>query len=90
MQKWGAYLSHAAFTIKTDQKSIKHILEQKLNTPFQQAWVSKLMGFEFDIQYKEGVTKTAADALSRKDGAELMVSLIDSNISSLLQQITNS
>jgi hypothetical protein len=87
VQKWGAYLSHAAFTIKTDQKSIKYILEQKLNTPFQQAWVSKLMGFEFDIQYKEGVFNTAADALSRKEGAELLVSLLDSNIPSLMDQI---
>lgn len=35
VQKWGAYLSHGHFIIKTDQKSIKFMLEQRLNTPFQ-------------------------------------------------------
>ncbi|MCH93405.1 putative gypsy/Ty3 element polyprotein [Trifolium medium] len=45
------------------------------------------MGFEFDIQYKEGVFNTSVDALSRKEGAELLVSLIDSNIPSLMDQI---
>ncbi|GAU24592.1 hypothetical protein TSUD_289530 [Trifolium subterraneum] len=42
VQKWGSYLSHAPFIIKTDQKSIKYMLDQKLNTPFQQVWVAKL------------------------------------------------
>lgn len=32
IQKWSSYLSHAPFIIKTDQKSIKHILEQRLHT----------------------------------------------------------
>jgi hypothetical protein len=77
VQKWGAYLSHAPFIIKTYQKSIKHILEQQLNTPFQQVWVAKLMGFEFEIHYKEGVSNVAADALSRKTGAELLAILLD-------------
>lgn len=56
VQKWGAYLSHGHFIIKTDQKSIKFLLEQRLNTPFQQVWMSKLTGFDFEIHYKEGVT----------------------------------
>ncbi|MCI16915.1 Ty3/gypsy retrotransposon protein, partial [Trifolium medium] len=43
VQKWGSYLSHALFIIKTDQKSIKYMLDQKLNTPFQQVWVAKLL-----------------------------------------------
>lgn len=34
VQKWGVYLSHAPFVIKNNQKSIKHILEQRLHTPF--------------------------------------------------------
>lgn len=66
IQKWSTYLAYAPFTIKTDQKSIKYILEQGLTTPFQQVCVSKLKGYEFDIQYKEGSTNLVADALSRK------------------------
>lgn len=31
-----------------------------------QKWVSKLMGFEFEIQYRMGASNQVADALSRK------------------------
>ncbi|MCI09678.1 Ty3/gypsy retrotransposon protein, partial [Trifolium medium] len=87
VQKWSSYLSHAPFIIKTDQKSIKHILDQKLNTPFQQVWVAKLMGYDFEIQYKEGSLNTAADALSRKDGAELLPLLLSNADTDLLDSI---
>lgn len=33
VQKWGTYLSHAHFIIRTDQRSIKHLLEQRLTLP---------------------------------------------------------
>lgn len=49
----GVILFHAPFIIKIDQKSIKHMWDQKLNTQFRQVWVSKLLGFDFEIQYKE-------------------------------------
>ncbi|PNX92266.1 retrotransposon-related protein [Trifolium pratense] len=87
VQKWGAYLSHAPFIIKTDQRSIKHILDQKLNTSFQQAWVAKLMGFDFEIQYKEGAHNLAADALSRREGAELLPMLLNSASPDLYESI---
>ncbi|CAJ2638126.1 unnamed protein product [Trifolium pratense] len=87
VQKWGSYLSHAPFVIKTDQKSIKHMLDQKLNTPFQQVWVAKLMGFDFEIQYREGSSNLAADALSRKTGAELLILLLNNASTDLLQAI---
>lgn len=48
------------------------MLDQKLITPFQQVWMSKLMGFDFKIQYKSGATNTAPDALSRQSGAEVL------------------
>lgn len=88
-QKWGSYLSHGPFVIKTDQKSVKFMLEQRLNTPFQKVWMSKLMGFDFEIQYK-GVKNKAVDALSRKTGAELLPLLLNNAQEDLLGQIKTS
>ena len=34
VQKWEQYLSNHPFTIVTDQKSLKWLLEQKISTPF--------------------------------------------------------
>lgn len=34
VQTWHAYLSHRPFIIKTDQKSLKFLMEQKITTPF--------------------------------------------------------
>jgi hypothetical protein len=87
VQKWGSYLSHAPFIIRTDQKSIKYMLDQKLNTPFQQVWVAKLLGFDFEIQYKEGSSNLAADALSRKVGAELLALALSNASDDLLESI---
>lgn len=75
------YLAFAPFTIKTDQKSIKHILEQHLTTPSSR--------FEFDIQYKKRSLNTAADALSRKESAELLPMRLDNvhhNLFELIQK----
>lgn len=77
IQKWGTYLAHKLFVIRKDQKSIKYLLEQKLNTPLQQVWMSKLMGFDFEIHYKERATNKPVDALSRKPGAELLPLLLN-------------
>jgi len=49
------------------------LLEQKITTPFQQFWLSKLMGFDYIIQYKSGAENTVADALSRVSGASLLL-----------------
>ena len=42
VKKWRLYLFVTIFTIKTDQQSLKHILEQRVGTPMQQKWISKL------------------------------------------------
>lgn len=87
VQKWSTYLAHKPFLIKIDQRSIKYMLEQRLNTPFQQAWMAKLIRFEFDIVYKEGKDTVAADALSRLDGAELLPLTLNSAAPDLFKQI---
>lgn len=72
VQAWSSYLTHRPFLIKTDQKSLKYLLDQKVTTPFQHMWLSKLMGYTYEIQYKQGKENHAADALSRVTGAQLL------------------
>lgn len=90
VQKWEQYLMGAHFIIKTDQKSLKWLLNQKISTPFQQFWLSKLMGFDYEIQYKSGTENWAADALSRVHGSELLLMAISVVSSDLESQIKDS
>lgn len=41
-------------------------MEQKIGTPMQQWWVSKLLGYNFLMEYKNKVT----DAISRRNEEE--------------------
>lgn len=67
VQKWRPYLLWGTFTIRTDQQSLKHLLEQKISTPLQHKYLAKLLGFNYSIEYKKGIENQAADALSRRD-----------------------
>lgn len=63
--KWRQYLIGRWSLIRTDHKSIKELMQQVIQTPIQQQYICKLMGFNFDIEYKPGATNIVADALSR-------------------------
>ena len=63
VQKWRPYLLGNHFCIKTDHQSLKHFLEPHLSSPAQQKWVSKLMGYNYEITYKKGKDNIVADAL---------------------------
>lgn len=52
--KWGQYLIGRHFVVKTDQKALKFLLDQKLHTGAQLKWIIKLIQFDFEIQYKKG------------------------------------
>ena len=45
VQKWRQYLLGREFIIRTDQKSLKELLQQVVQTPDQHLYVRKLMGF---------------------------------------------
>lgn len=65
IKKWQHYLQGRHFIIKTDHSSLKYFFGQRENTPFQHKWVSKLLGFDYEIQYKNGAENLVVDALSR-------------------------
>lgn len=64
---WQPYLLGRQFIVRTDHKSLKHLLTQRISTPDQQKWLSRLLGYTFHIVYKPGNDNNAADALSRRD-----------------------
>lgn len=71
VQKWKHYLLGRHFVIRTDQQSLRYITQQREIGADYQKWVRKLIGFDFEIQYKPGTANRVADALSRKGNGEL-------------------
>ena len=67
LKKWRPYLIDRNFKVKTDHDSLKYFLEQRLSSEEQQKWVTKILGYDFEIIYKKGKQNVVADALSRKD-----------------------
>ena len=66
VKRWRPYLVGKPFIIKTDQQSLKFVLEQWIGTPAQQKWITKLLGYSFLVEYKKGKENKAANALSRR------------------------
>jgi hypothetical protein len=66
IQHWRHYLLGRKFVVYSDQKSLKHLLQQRITTANQREWMSKLLGFDFEVVYKVGVENKVADALSRQ------------------------
>lgn len=46
---------------------MRFLLDQRLSTIPQHHWASKLLGFDFAVEYKPGTANVVADALSRRD-----------------------
>jgi hypothetical protein len=70
VRHWRPYLWGRHFIVKTDHFSLKYLLDQRLTTIPQHHWVGKLLGFDFEVEYRSGATNTVADALSRRDTEE--------------------
>lgn len=66
IRKWRPYLLGKPFIVRTDQKSLKLLLEQRITTPVQARWLPKIMGYDYVIQYKKGEDNQGADALARQ------------------------
>jgi hypothetical protein len=61
---WCAYLQPAEFIIHTDQKSLIHLEDQRIATPWHQKVTVKLLGLRYRVMYKQGPDNHVANALS--------------------------
>lgn len=67
VRHWQPYLWGRPFSIKTNHYSLKYLLEQRLATIPQHHWVSKLLGFDFSVEYRPRSMRGVVDALSHHD-----------------------
>jgi hypothetical protein len=59
---WRPYLLGCHFQIKIDHHSLKYFLEQWLSSPEQNKWLTKMLGYDYEIIYKKGKDNIVADA----------------------------
>nr|GFA12909.1 hypothetical protein [Tanacetum cinerariifolium] len=86
--KWVSLAEYWHFKIETDHFSLKYLLDQRLTTPFQAKWLPKLLGYDYEISYKQGSENHADDALFKiSSGSELCSLIISTVTSELLKQI---
>ncbi|GKB30446.1 ty3-gypsy retrotransposon protein [Tanacetum coccineum] len=72
VKKWRQYLLGRKFRVFTDQRSLKHLLTQVIQSPDQHKWASKLLGYDFEVHYKPGKENRVADALSRVEETQFL------------------
>ncbi|GJR81588.1 putative mitochondrial protein, partial [Tanacetum coccineum] len=82
VQKWRPYLLGRKFTVVTDQKSLKFLLDQRVIEGDHQRWISKLSGYDFEIVYRPGKENGFADALLRR-GEGVAFAQLTTSISSI-------
>ncbi|KAF3635580.1 hypothetical protein FXO38_24561 [Capsicum annuum] len=75
VDKYRHCLQYKHFVVRTDNHSLKYLLEQKITTAIQQKGLTKLLSLDYEVQYKRLVENKVADALSRpfKDKEEKML-----------------
>ncbi|KAL0355084.1 UNVERIFIED_CONTAM: Retrovirus-related Pol polyprotein from transposon.6 [Sesamum radiatum] len=86
--KWRHYLLGRRFHIYTDQKSLRGLLQQTIQTPAQHKWLTKLLAFDYDIFYTPGKSNFIADSLSRYSApAVFLLSAVSSAAPIILTQL---
>jgi len=53
--------------LRTDHHSLKFLLDQRLSTIPQHHWATKLLGYDFRVEYKSEIANVVIDTLSRRD-----------------------
>jgi hypothetical protein len=76
VDSWCHYIMQSEFVIHTDHKSLIHLNEQRLHTPWQQKVFYKLLGLHYRVVYRRGADNGVADALSRRQPTESLMAIL--------------
>lgn len=71
LQKLDHYLHDAQFTVRTDHKPLKYLLDAPMQNKKIQKWALNLTGYNCKIEYIAGTENTVADMLSRSTSSAL-------------------
>jgi len=66
VEAWRPYLLGRCFEIHTDHNSLKYFLEQCLSALQQNKWITKMLGYDYEIIYKKGQGNSVEDSLSHQ------------------------
>ena len=89
VRHWRPYLWGRTFLVRTDHYSLKYLLDQRLSTIPQTQWVSKLLGYDFSVEYRPGRLNTVVDALSRRTSSDIELFAISTPTFDFFLQLWN-
>ena len=78
VETWRPYLLGCHFQIHTDHHSLKYFREQCLSSSQKNKWITKMLGYDYEIIYKKGRDNVVANALLHQfedEGTLLSLSL---------------
>jgi hypothetical protein len=78
IETYHPYLIGRHFQINTDHHSLEYLCEQQLSSPKKHKWVTKMLGYDYEITYKKSTENVVVDALSKQfeeDGLLFALSL---------------
>jgi hypothetical protein len=73
--------------VRTNHFILKYLLDQRLATIPQHHWVSKILGFDFSVEYKPEHANIVADALSRHEEKDMAICAISAPTFDIMQEI---
>ena len=68
VKHWHPYLWGCEFVVQIDDHNLKYLLDQRLSTIPQHHWATKLLGHDFQVEFKLSVTNVVADPISQGRG----------------------
>jgi len=89
--KWKHCLWGRHFKIHTNYISLKHLLHYKMVvTPAQHLWLIKLLGYDYEIEYRQGKENMATNILFRVSSGKLYALTVSMISTSVMEEIRRS